>query len=94
MYSVCVNTPGYLPESDPDVVETWEEALELADSILNDETLDNDGEPGFADIDADIEEGEYAIFYIYDHSRDHDLGRVVEVSLLGASKVEVTRYEA
>jgi len=80
MFVVCVNTPGYLPESDPDVVETWEEALQLADDILNRETMDIDKSVRSLEIDVVREDNVYASYYIYDTAKDYDLGRVIEVT--------------
>lgn len=72
-YVVVENTPGYMPDSDPGVFDTIEEAK--ADAAALAENCDDDYYEGAATI---REEADGMLFYV-STDEEHDLGRVIEV---------------
>lgn len=74
MFTVIENTPGYLPDSEPDTFDTFDDAKAYADELI--ESLVDDGFNWDSDL---LEPGTYYGAWLSDPSKTHDLGRVIEV---------------
>jgi hypothetical protein len=84
MYMVIENTPGYLPEDDdPAVFDSVDEARvyasdrlsSLLDFIVEGQSFDEE-QPGFT-VDGSFQTD--LSVWVTDKSREHDLGRVIEI---------------
>jgi hypothetical protein len=87
MYVVLESTPGYLPEDDdPAVFEDIESARvyasdllsQLLDHIFEVQELGEDEPAGFEVVGSFAQEDRSVV--VYDKSRLHDLGRVIEIA--------------
>ncbi len=85
-YVVVENTPGYLPEDDdPATFATLAEARvyasdllsRLLDTLYDSQMLDEDPPPGFT-VHGSFAQEDTSVL-VYDNSREHDLGRVIEI---------------
>lgn len=80
-YVVIESTPGYLPEDyDPATFETLEDAMVYASDCLSrllDFIVDGqEDDEGFT-VHGSFQEDTSVI--VYDKSREHDLGRIIEI---------------
>jgi hypothetical protein len=93
MYVVIESTPGYLPEDDdPATFDNVEDARVYASDLLSRlldhiyegqeaEGLKPDGnaDGGFAKVTGWFADTDCWSVVVYDNSREHDLGRVIEI---------------
>ncbi len=86
-YVVIENTPGYLPEDDdPATFEDITEARvyasdlqsRLMDHIFDSQCLDETEPPGM-DVSGSFADSDCWSVIVYDKSREHDLGRIIEI---------------